>query len=308
MILFWIVVFVISLIILVKGADWLLESASRLGLSFGLSPFIIGVTIVGLGTSFPELMSSLVAVWQGAGEIVVANAVGSNIANILLIVGLSAIVAKRLVVTKNLIDLDLPLLAISTSLFLVLAWDGLITVSESIILLLSFLIYFAYTIIHREDDEEVFDKSKLNYSDFVWLLVGIFGLVFGSKYLIDSVINLSEILNIGVGVIAISAVALGTSLPELLVSTKAAWQKKSEIAIGNIFGSNVFNILFVVGFPGLFTNLYLDAQTLALGLPVMIIATLLFVFSGISKQIHIWEGTLFLVLYFVFIGKLFGLI
>lgn len=308
MILFWIGVFVISLIFLVKGADWLLESASRLGLSFGLSPFIIGVTIVGLGTSFPELMSSLVAVWQGAGEIVVANAVGSNIANILLIVGLSAIVAKRLVVTKNLIDLDLPLLAISTSLFLVLAWDGLVTVGESIVLLLSFFIYFAYTIIHREDDEEVFDKSKLNYFDFVWLLIGILGLVFGSKYLIDSVINLSEILNIGVGVIAISAVALGTSLPELLVSTKAAWQKKSEIAIGNIFGSNVFNILFVVGFPGLFTNLYLDAQTLALGLPVMIIATLLFVFSGISKQIHIWEGTLFLVLYFVFFSKLFGLI
>lgn len=117
MLVFWIVIFLASLVALVKGADWLLESSEKIGLSLGLSPFIIGVTIVGLGTSFPELISSLFAVFQGITEFVPANAIGSNIANILLVVGVSAVIGGRLVVTKSLIDLDLPLLAISTILF-----------------------------------------------------------------------------------------------------------------------------------------------------------------------------------------------
>lgn len=118
MLFFWIIVFIISLVVLVKGADWFLESAERIGLSLGLSPFIIGVTIVALGTSLPELISSLIAVSKGVTEIVAANAIGSNIANILLVVGVSAILAKKLVASKSLIDLDAPLLAISTVLVL----------------------------------------------------------------------------------------------------------------------------------------------------------------------------------------------
>ena len=114
MLIFWIIVFIISLAVLVKGADWLLGSAEKIGLAAGLSPVIVGVVIVGLGTSFPELISSLVAVFKGVTEIVAANAIGSNIANILLVVGISSVVGGRLAVTKNLIDLDLPLLAIST--------------------------------------------------------------------------------------------------------------------------------------------------------------------------------------------------
>lgn len=330
MTVFWIVVFIVSLAVLVKGADWLLVSAEKIGLAIGLSPFIVGVTIVGAGTSFPELISSFVAALNGVTEIVAANAIGSNIANILLIVGLSAIVGRRLAVTKSLIDLDLPLLAISTVLLLGVVWDKQITLFESLLLLAAYSIYLLYTVLHRDEEDageigemlphrqtrrkhialpkrEVTTRPKLIVKDFVLLGIGIAGLVFGAKYLIDAVVNLSALFNIGAGVIAITAVAVGTSLPELLVSVKAAWQKKSELALGNIFGSNVFNALVVIGFPGLWRTLSLDQPTFAIGVPAMALATLLFVISGISRRIHVWEGALYLMVYILFTAKLFNL-
>ena len=326
MLIFWIIVFIISITVLVKGADWLLGSAEKIGLAVGLSPFIVGVVIVGLGTSFPELISSLVATFRGVTEIVTANAIGSNIANILLIVGISAVVGGRLTFTKNLIDVDLPLLAVSTALFLGIVWDRQIVLGESILLLVLFVIYLLYTILHKDDEEEVevlstrsdrrkhitgpkkeaIQRPKVTGKDILFLIIGVLGLAIGAKYLIDSVIKLSEILAIGAGVISLVAVSLGTSLPELLVSIKAAWQKKPEVALGNIFGSNVFNILLVIGIPGLFKTLILDEQTFTLGIPVLIVATFLFIISGISRKIHVYEGAMYIVIYIFFIGKLFG--
>ena len=327
----WIIVFIISLAVLVKSAGWLLSGAERIGLAIGLSPFIVGVTIVGLGTSLPELISSFIAVFEGVPEIVVANAVGSNIANILLVVGLSTVIGRRLVVTKNLIDLDLPLLAIGTTLMIGVAWDREVTFLESVILLITYGVYFAYTILHRDDvkteedtelavfikknsayiskvSKKIAEIPKIALRDFALLAAGASGLFLGAKYLVESVINLSDMFNIGAGVIAITAIAIGTSLPELIVSVRAAVQRKSEIALGNIFGSNLFNMLVVIGLPGLFTTLPLDEKTFSIGLPVMAAATLLFVVSGISRRIHMWEGAFYLILYVFFIGKLFNLL
>jgi len=304
--LFWLSIFVISLVVLVKGADWLLESAEKIGLAVGLSSFIVGVVIVGLGTSLPELFSGLMALFRGVNEIVAANAIGSNIANILLVVGVAAIISKKLTVTKDLIDLDLPLLTISTVIFVIAAWDRQISLRESILLLVVYLIYLGYTFMSREDDDGKTKRPKLKTVDFVWLIAGIIGLVVGAKYLIDSVIKISEMLSLAPGVVSLVAVAFGTSLPELLVSVKAALNNKPEVAIGNIFGSNIFNILVVIGIPGLFSRLQLDEKTFAIGLPVMAVTTLIFVISGISKRIHMWEGAMYLVVYLFFIGKLFG--
>ena len=328
--IFWIIVFVVSLIALVKGADWLLKSAEKIGLAMGLSSFVVGVVIVGIGTSFPELVSSIVATLKGVTEIVPANVIGSNIANILLIVGLSTVISGRLAVTKNLINLDLPLLAISTVIFLGIVWDRQIVLAESIILLILFAIYLCYTIFYKEDDQEekkeklpnradrrkhlsqvkkeIIKKPKVGFLDIVLLVVGIVGLSVGAKYMVDSIVELSIILSIGTGAITLVAAAVGTSLPELLVSIKAAWQKRSEVALGNIFGSNVFNILLVTGLPGIFKTLYLDEQTFSLGVPVLIVTTFLFIVSGISRKIHIYEGAMYLVLYLFFIGRLFGII
>lgn len=319
----WIIIFIVSLVALVKGADWLVQSAERIGVAFGMSPFVVGVVIVGIGTSFPELISSFVAVMKDVTEIPVANAVGSNIANILLVVGAAAVIGKRLVVDKDLIDLDLPMIAISTVLFVGVVADGSVTLIEGLLLLAAYGVYLAYTMSYKEDTpvkpemlpshekrrktNSKIPLSKIGKRDLGLLVVGILGLAVGAKYLIDSIIAMSSIFGIGAGAITIIAVAVGTSLPELLVSVKAALQKKSEIALGNIFGSNAFNILVVVGLPAIFTTLTVDDTTLFIGVPTLLLVTFLFIISGISKRIHLWEGALYLIGYVVFIGKVFRL-
>jgi len=308
MLIFWIAVFIVSLFVLVKGADWLLASSEKIGLKIGLSPFVVGVTIVAFGTSLPELISGFVAVANGVSEIVVANAVGSNIANILLVVGISAIVGKRLSVSKDLIDLDLPLIALSTAIFLLVAYDGSITFFEAMFLVTTYIIYLGFSLIYKDDEaDEKVKRPKISPNDILMLVIGIVGLSVGAKFMVDSIEALSLILNIGAGIIAISAVAIGTSLPELIVSVKAALRKQSEVALGNVFGSNIFNVLAVVGLPGIFGTLIIDQQTLTLGLPVLLMATILFIISGISRRIHVQEGALYLMLYVIFITKLFGL-
>jgi cation:H+ antiporter len=336
MIIIWILVFLLSLALLVKSADWLVESSEKIGLAFKVSPFIIGVTIVAIGTSFPELASSLVAVLKGKTEIVAANAIGSSIANILLIVGLAAILARSLIVKRSLIDLDAPLLATTTVLFIFIAWDRKIVLGEGILLICAFFIYFLYTIFQRrgvkEETPELIEvlpsrverrereakittqpselepkPVKLNSKVFLFLILGVIGLIIGANYTIESMVKISEILKISSSLIAITALAVGTSLPELVVSGKAALRKKYEIALGNIFGSNVFNILLVVGIPALIRPLAIDKPTFLIGVPILIVSTLLFIISGISRKIHIWEGAMYLLIYVLFIIKLCGL-
>lgn len=328
MTLFWVAVFIVSLLVMLKGGDWFLNSSEKVGLVLGLSPFIIGVTIVATGTSLPELFSSLFAVSKGATEIVIANVIGSNIANILLVVGASTLIGRRLHIDKDLINLDLPLLATTTGLFIAVVWDRVVTFPEALILLVGHIIYFLYTIFYKEDSklktetlplkeelEEIHaleklkkeKKLKLKVKDVILMILGAAGLIVGAQYLIESVIKLSAIWNIAPGVIAISAIALGTSLPELLVSALAARKGNAEVALGNIFGSNIFNMLVVVGIPALITDLQLDEKTFTIGLPFLIISTVLFIFSGISRKLHLWEGGFYLLIYILFIGKLFGI-
>jgi len=304
-IFFWIIIFVVSLTALLKSSDLLIDSSEKIGLRIGLSPFIIGVTIVAFGTSLPELVASFVAVSQGVTDVVTGNAIGSNIANILLVVGVAAIVGKNLRVTKNLIDLDLPLLAISTGIFFMTAADGKITLIESVVLLSTYVVYLFYTLKYNEDEESKEEKPVITTMDIIKLFIGIAGLSLGAKFLIDSIVNISDVFNIATGVIAVTAVAIGTSLPELIVSVKAVLKGKAEVALGNVFGSNIFNILVVIGLPGIFSVLVIDPMTFSIGIPVLIMSTVLFVISGISKRIHAQEGWLYIILYIVFISKLF---
>jgi len=328
MLFFWILIFLFSLTLLIKSADWLVESAEKIGLAFRISPFIIGVTIVAIGTSLPELASSVAAVLKDKTEIVSANAVGSNIANILLIIGISAVLARSLSVKRSLIDLDAPLLASTTILFLFIAWDKKINFVEGLLLLFAFLIYLLYTIFQRREETEetqevlpsrierrekeaqklIKDKESLNWKVFFFLILGVLGLAVGANYTIESMVQISKILHIPSSLIAITALAVGTSLPELIVSAKAALRKKYEMALGNVFGSNVFNLLLVVGIPSLIKNLNIDQQTFTIGIPMMVVATFLFVISGISKKIHIWEGAMYLIIYLFFVLKLCGLV
>jgi len=282
--------------------------------------------------SFPELFSSIAAVLKNTTEVISANVIGSNIFNILVIIGLSAVVARKLIVTRSLIDLDAPLLALSTVVLLFVCLDKKINFGEGIILLLAYLVYFLYTIYQRKGEEETpeivevlpsrverrekeagiiekeaVEKVRLDVKTFVLLFLGIFFVLFGADWTINSIIKLSELLKVSPALISIIALAAGTSLPELVVSAMAAAKKKYEISIGNIFGSNVFNGSFIVGICALIKPLVIDNLTFSVGLPFLITSTLLFVISGISRRIHIWEGSMYLIVYLLFLVKLFNL-
>ena len=306
----WIGVFVVALAALVKGADYMLTGAERIGRYFKLPAFLIGALIIGVGTSLPELASSIAAVISNQDTIVVANAVGSNIANILLVVGLSAVVGRRIVSTKNLIDVEIPLLVISSSLFIVVAYDGIVSFFEALIMFGAFLVYLSYLLFHKGDSEVVGDKEitvrRLHPKDFAMLVGGGALLVGGAQYMIESVIELSVLFNIAPALIAVSAVAVGTSLPEIIVSVTAVIRGKTDLAFGNVFGSNVFNILMLVGTVGLFSRLSVDEQTLTFGLPFFAIVTVLFLVAATSKRIYLWEGMMFLLFYLFFLVKIFG--
>lgn len=311
--LIWAGIFVVSFIALIKGADWVLDSSKKIGIALGFSPFVVGVLIIGFGTSAPELVSSIFGVLSGATEIPIANAVGSNIANILLVVGASAIIARgTYAATRSLIDLEIPLLVLATFFFFGVVFDGTVTLIEALFLLAGFVLYLLYTLMHGNEDGKrsmVSDTSeKVSLTDIILLVVGFALLIGGAKYLIESVLALSGFLNISVGVITLLAVALGTSLPELFVSAKAALSGNAEVSIGNIFGSNIFNLLLVVGIPGLIVPLTVDTATLTIALPVMLAVTVFFAISGLSQRIHVWEGAFYLLIYVFFVGKLFGLV
>jgi len=325
------IIFIVSLALLIKGSEWFLNGAERIGLKFGLPPFVIGVLLVGIGTSLPELISSLAAVASGVNEIVVANAVGSNITNLLLVLGVAMVIGRRITVTKNLIDLELPLFAVSTVLFLIVVYDGKVVLLESLLLLTAYVVYLLYSLFSKNEDiagtvvaekseqikakleEEETGLSSLvtwifSFKDYVYFVLGIIVMFFGAKYLIETVISFSNILNISPGIISITAIAFGTSLPELFVSVRAVLNGKSELAIGTILGSNTFNVLMVVSVSGIFGTLFIDEKTLLIGIPIMAFVTLLFVIYGISKKLYHWEGMMFLILYALFIFKLFGFV
>ncbi len=314
----WILIFALSLFFLVKASNYFTEASEKIGLFFRIPPFIIGVTIVALGTSLPELISSIFSVIKNSSEIVVGNVIGSNIANILLVLGVAAIFGKKLKTSYGLIHVDLPLLVGSAFLLAAMIWDGVFSLGEAFICLAGIIVYILYTIqtqekydskeIKREIEEKFKKKRKLELKTIVVLVLSIVFIFFGAKYTIEAVINLSKILNIGKDVIAISAVALGTSLPELVVSVTAARKGKAEMAIGNVLGSNIFNTFMVMGVPALIGNILIPKSVLFFSLPVMLIATLLYFFITQDKEITKWEGWMLVLFYIFFIGKLFNII
>jgi len=316
--LFWGIVFVVSLVVMVVGADTFLKNAESIGLKMGLSAFTIGVIIVGFGTSLPEMVSGLVAVLEGAPSIVPANAIGSNIANILLIGGVLAFLGKRIKVDRDLLEAELPFFVISTALFAEIAFDAQVTLVEALLLVCTFLVYVFYLFKEEYVSSAVVEQTEKElkrerYSLFrlsevrtvLMLLVGLGGLLAGAKYVIDAVIVLAEMLRIPPSAISITAIALGTSLPELVVSIHAVKSGKLSVAIGNIFGSNAFNITLAVGIPGIFMALPLDIPTFSIGLPVLLVSSFIFLVIGLAHRLHRWEGIMFFILYAFFVMQLF---
>ena len=286
----------------------------------GMAPYVVGLTIVAMGTSLPELVSSIFAVTRGSPEIVAGNAIGSNITNICLVLAVGAMIGGRLFVSREIVKIDLPMLASSTALLGLSALDGTISRGEGALLFLGAVIYGFYGLrisrpglVTQADVEAVIEedlkpeRERLRPLVLLKLAGGAAILYFAAEYTIKSVIELSTLLNTGADVIAISAVALGTSLPELVVSVVAARRGKLEIAMANVLGSNIFNAFAVVGIPALISPLPVTRPVLMIGLPFLGVATVLYFFMAQDREITRWEGMPLVLLYILFLGTLFGL-
>ena len=312
--IFFIFLFIVSIAVLIGATHYFLRSARQLGLALGLSPFVVGAVIVAFGTSLPEATISLFSTWNGLVDIPVAQTVGSNIANILLVLGLVALIIRRLVITKSLVDIELSLVAAVTALFVFVVFDGTVYFYEGVFLLIGFCCYLAY--IFMASDNRMYPLSSKEQMEKIFFIpkdIGLFVvtailIAFAAHGTVVATQSIASFFSISEGVVAITAIALGTSLPEVAVSVQAAIRKEVEIIVGNIIGSNTFNILFVVGLPALITDLTVDSTVLQLGLPVLIGATFLFIVSSLSNKIHIWEGLFYLLLYLLFLIKLFGIL
>jgi cation:H+ antiporter len=307
----WVAIFILSLIVLIRASGFFTNSAEKIGIHFGVPPFIVGVTIVSVGTSLPELVSSVFSVQRGASEIVIGNVVGSNITNIFLVLGVVAIVGERLKISYDLVHVDLPLLVGSAFLLTITVWDRVFSLPEALLSIAGYILYAHYTVhLERVNEHSTLkknqDKKRLDRKLLVVLVVSAVFIYVGAKYTVESIIKLSEFLNVGKEIIAASAVALGTSLPELMVSATAAKQGKPELAIGNVLGSNIFNAFAVMGVSAMFGSLIIPTSITGFALPLMLGATLLYVFITQDRQITKWEGGLLVIFYIFYIGKLFN--
>ncbi len=313
----WIAVFIASLFVLVKASDYFTASAEKIGLMMGIPQFIVGATIVSIGTSLPELVSSIVAVLNDSSEIVAGNVIGSNVANILLILGAGAIAAKTLNFRHNILPVDLPIFMGAAFWVALAMWDGVITFGEAVLFLGGLLIYLRYSLnsdtasqkkAFGGEDDTINGKPDFQLKPLVILIFSGVFVYIGAKYTIESIIKISELLNLGKEVIAVSAVALGTSLPELAVTISAVKKENTEMVVGNVMGSNIFNIFAVIGIPALISDLEVPENLLELGIPSLIAASVLFLIVTVDRRVSRWEGWLFVLLYVFFIGKMFGVI
>ena len=309
---------IIGLGVLVAGGELVVRGASRLALSLRLSPVVVGLTVVAFGTSSPELVVSLGATLEGSDSIAVGNVVGSNIYNILLILGVAALL-RPLLVRQQLVRFDVPLVIAVSVLMWLLVLDGSLSAAEGAALVALLLLYISVTVrMGRREPSPVQVEfqaelpsapapGRASLRDFGIFLAGVAALVIGAQFLVDGATALAQAAGVSELVVGLTIVAVGTSLPELVTSAVAALRGHRDIAVGNVMGSNLFNILGILGLSAVASGdgIQVSRQTLEFGVPVMTVvafACLPFLFTG--HELRRWEGALFVtyaVLFTVFV-------
>jgi cation:H+ antiporter len=295
--------FIISLGVLLKASDWFIDSAEQIGLSLGVSPFIIGVTIVAFGTSLPELATSIASVLSGESEIVTGNVVGSNITNIALVLGLAALIVDKIELEYNIWHVDMPFLWGSAFLLWFVLRDLHFSLFESLLFIIGIVVFLAYSFKSQQEPSDL-ERPSVNWKTYTMLLIGGAFVYLGANYTILAIRELSTFAGVDPEVIALSAVALGTSLPEVIVSLNAARRGKASIAVGNVLGSNIFNTYIVMAISSFFGELVIPPDINELYLPLMVAMTVLFGIMANNKKITRWEGLLLLMFYAFFFGQL----
>ena len=312
-ILYAIVAVVIGLLVLVWSADRFVDGAASLARILGMPPLLIGMIIVGFGTSVPEMIVSAFAALENSPEIALGNAYGSNITNIALILGLSAMV-NPIAVGSRVVRLEMPILLGVTAIAGILLYTGDLSRVDAIVLMLVFAVFMGWTLrqnarnIHDpfEDEvgQEMASKQMTTLQASVWTIVGLLLLIASSRALVWGAVEIATALGVTKLVIGLTVVAVGTSLPELASSIAAARKKEHDIALGNILGSNLFNTLIVVGIAGLIRPLTVPADVLTRDFPIMSAVTVLlflFAFDFLGRRrINRYEGATLVVIYLAY--------
>jgi cation:H+ antiporter len=315
-----VVFFVIGVVALVVGAEALVRGAARLAARTGLSPVVIGLTVVAFGTSAPELAVSLGAAFRDEADIAVGNVVGSNIANVLLVLGLSAAVGGGLVVAQRIVRIDVPIMLGVSVLVLLFGLDNQLARWEGGVFVGMLIIYIGWTVVatRRSTKSEVADEydealstERLRESsalaDVGFVLIGLLMLVAGSSALVEAATDIATSLGVSELVIGLTVVAIGTSLPEIATSVLAAMRGQRDLAVGNAVGSNLFNILAVLGITAVVSPsaIPIPVSAVSLDIPVMIAVAFacLPIFANGYSLVR-WEGVLFLGYYAAYLGWL----
>ena len=299
---------VIGIVLVLWGADRLTDGVVAVAEKMKMPQIVIGLTIVAMGTSMPEFCVSLISALKGTSDLAVGNIVGSNIFNTLLIVGVSALVAPMSIM-KTTVRKDIPFALVASALLLIMCLDGDISRIDAAILFVMFLIFMYITLrgakVQGTDLEEKEKKPMATWLSVVWILVGLACLIGGSNLFVDGATAVATKLGVSEAVIGLTIVAGGTSLPELATSVVSARKGNSGIAIGNVLGSNVFNILAILGLTGVISPMTLKGITMT-DLSMMVISIILiWLFSFTKYKIERWEGA---ILTAVFVGYIYSLL
>ncbi|RUO77777.1 calcium/sodium antiporter [Idiomarina seosinensis] len=312
---------VIGLVLLIVGADGLVKGASRLAEKMGIPAVVIGLTVVAFGTSAPELAVSINSAVADKTELAMANVVGSNIFNLLFILGLAAVITP-LAISKQLIRQDVPIMVLVTGLVFYMAMDGLLSLWESVVLVILLVVYTGFLFIQGKKSEPLATRSNSSdkaaavavknypvWQSLLWLIVGLALLIVGANLLVSSAVDIARAFGVSEAIIGLTILAIGTSLPEVVTSIVASIKGQKDIAVGNVVGSNTFNLLAVLGISGLVSgqglvgNAQLIEQDLLVMLGVAVLALPLVITGNTLSRL---EGGLFFGLYVLYTTLLIG--
>lgn len=309
-----ILILIAGFALLIKSADILVEGSSSIAKKFGISGIVIGLTVVAFGTSAPELVVNILASFHGAAGIAIGNILGSNVANLLLILGVAATI-RTLKVKHNTSWKEVPLMILAVIILGLMANDQIIDGSETsmisridgMVMLAFFVIFLYYTFgIAKVSGEDIAVKSRKMWLSSGMVIAGIAGLTIGGKLVVDNAITIAEILGVSERLIGLTIVAIGTSLPELVTAGVAAYKGKVDLAVGNIVGSNIFNIFWILGLSATINPLPYDTA-LNVDLLITLGASLIlfsFIINSKPHRIRKWEGVGLIAMYLLYLGFL----
>ncbi len=297
------ILLVIGFVLLVKGADWFVEGASRVAERFGIPQLVIGLTIVAMGTSLPEAAVSVSAALKGSAEITIGNILGSNILNVLLILGLTAVITP-VAVQKSTIKYEIPYVVVVSAVLMGIGYaDGVVGRLDGVILWILFIMYLLYLLKMAKSGADVIEeipgdgKPMPVWKMLVMIVAGAAMIVLGSNLAVDAASGLARIFGMSERLIGLTIVAFGTSLPELVTSVTAAIKGKADIAVGNIVGSNIFNILFVVGTSALITPVVYAPSFLVDSIAAIAVGIILWLLVFRKQKLDRLGGVILLVCY-----------